>query len=570
VNKGFHGHAAGDRIAAPIWPVPDRRWTRFALGLPVNGYWHSDADWLAWGTKPIGRRPPRDLLGLRLGYRPGYQRMALRWSLTAGLTHETACALLHPLAAELNGVAAVAGVAGAYGYRAWLRHGQDATEPARNALQLQLSKLLDVTAPDASVARDGTVSVVLPPSFVLQEGSAKALTDIVQRTMGEELDVSWPNLLKSRTVTFSKIPEPPAHVRYDAIAERLAALPAGTLFLGVDARGRDVTVNLDTETPHIGLSMSTGRGKSVLFRLLIAQLLAQGADITILDVGMISLHEFRALDGVTLETDVSACWEHVTLFEQEMGERLRQLVAVDEEEWPAIMATWRRRVLFIEELNAFHAQSQAYWDQIRTSKDRATPPVLNQLTNISVMARKVLMHLAVASQRLEAKLISAAARGQMGLRILANPTAADWKLLGEGKRPRASYSRRAGRVAAVIAGEATALQVGYLERREAKEYVATHRSVLADVVPSYLATNQGTTQDVSYDIAESMTLRDYAEKHGESLTALQRAVQRASLPSLGVGAGGAKLYKPDDLRLLRANTSEYESYDNSQVIADVD
>lgn len=540
---------------------------RFPTGLPLNGRWQSDADWFRTGVQSTWQIKPRNLGGLRLGFRPGYQRAVFRWSLTAGAVYEVPAALLHPWAAGLNTGAGVAAVASAYGYRAWLKHGQDATEPARNALQEQLAKLLDTPYADAAVDRSGVVTVELPRGFVLSEGSAKALNDLVERTMGHELEVSWPNLLKSRTVTWNKIPEPPDSVRYDAIKDKLVNRAPGTYFLGVDARGRDVTVNLDTETPHLGLSMGTGRGKSVLYRLLCAQWLADGADVTIIDVGMISLHEFRTLDGVSIEYDVAAAWDRITLFETEMTERLRQLVAVDEEEWPAIVATWRRRVLLIEELNAFHAQSKAYWDTIRTSKDGATPPVLNQLTNISVMARKVLMHLAVASQRLEAKLISAAARGQMGLRIMANPSQADWRLLGEGKRPRAGYSRRPGRVVAVIAGDATALQVGHLERAEAKLHVATHRSVLADVVPSYLPTNQGTSQEPSYDNPDLLTLRDYAERAGESLDALQRAVQRAGLVSHGTGARGAKLYRPDDLRTLRAGR-ETPSYDSSVVVAD--
>lgn len=551
-----------------VW-IPERLVVRFALGHPIRGHRSTNATYWRTGSVSLHPKehPPLNLGGLRLGYRPYYQRALFRWSLTAGASYEVVGAFTHPWATGFNTAAGVAAVSSAYGFRAWQRHNQNATEPARNALQLQLAKLLDTPYADAAVTRDGTITVELPRDFILSEGSAKALNDVVERTMGRDLEVHWPNLLKGRTVTWNDIPEPPAEVRYDAIKELMAALPAGTLFLGLDTRHRPVTVNIDTETPHIGLSMGTGRGKSVLFRLLIAQLLAQGADITVLDVGQISLHEFKATEGVRIEWDVAACWDQVTLFKQEMGERLTKLREAEEEEWPAIMATWRRKVLFIEELNNFYAESKRYWDEIRTSKDPATPPVLNDLTQISVMARKVLMHLAVSSQRLEAKLISAAARGQMGLRVLANPSAADWRMLGEGKRPRASYSRRAGRVAAVFAGEATALQVGHIHKAEAREYIATHRSPLADVVPSYLATDQGTTQDVSYDTAESVTLRSFAEKHGDSLTALQRAVQRSGLVSVGTGTAGAKLYDPDALRQLRGATS---SYDPSLVVADVD
>lgn len=539
---------------------------RFAIGLPVWGEWQTDADWLAWGSKPLGRRPPRELAGLKLGYRPGYQRMTFRWVALTGGVYELVGTFTHQTEVRANTAAGVAAVAGAYGYKAWKRHHQDASEPARSALQLQLAKLLDTTYAEATASKNGDVSVVLPKDFILSEGTAKSLNDIVERTMGEEMDVTWPNLLKSRTVKWSRIPEPPEHVKYEAIKERILALPPGTLYLGADARNRDVIVDLDTETPHIGLSMGTGRGKSVLLRLLIAQLAAQGADITILDVGMISLHEFRAIPGVTVEYNVSKCWDLVTLYEQEMMERLEQLVVLDEEEWPAVIATWRRRMLVVEELNSFHAQSQAYWDQIRLSKDRAAPPVLNQLTNISVMARKVLMHMAVSSQRFEAKLISAAARGQMGLRVMANPSAADWRMLGEGPKPRAGYSRKPGRVVAVVAHEAVALQVGHLERREAKEHVNTYRSVLQDVAPSYLATDQGKDGSVSYDIAEFVTLRDYAEKYQESLDALRRSVQRVGLVSHGTGEAGAKLYRPDDLRQLRATPS----YDPTEVVSDID
>jgi hypothetical protein len=559
--SGKHVYVA-PRGRHPVWAATGR----FAFGLPVWGDWQTDADWLGAGTKSLGRRPPRELCGLRLGYRPGYQRMAFRWATTLGVSYEAVGWLTHPWSTGFNTSAGVAAVATGYGYRAWLRHKHDATAPLASVLQVQLRELLKVEYPDATVRTSGRVEVTLPERFVLSGASASTLHGLVERTVGHELDATWPDLTKSRTVSFERPPEPPEHVKYEAIKEKMLALPAGTLYLGADARDRDILVNLDTETPHIGLSMGTGRGKSVLLRLLLSQLAAQGADITILDVGMISLHEFRALPGTTVEYDVAKCWDLVTLFETEMMERLEQLVVLDEEEWPAVIATWRRRALVIEELNAFHSQSQAYWDSIRTSGQRATPPVLGQLTNISVMARKVLMHLAVSSQRFEAKLISTAARGQMGLRVMANPSAADWRMLGEGPKPRAGYSRKPGRVVAVVAHEASSVQVGYLERAEAKAHVITHRSVLQDVAPSYLATPQGKGGSVSYDTATFVTLRDYAKEYGESLDALRRSVQRVGLAARGEGEHGAKLYEPDDLRQLRATPS----YDPTDVIPDVD
>lgn len=567
------GLSSGDREASPLWPLPDNRMTRFALGLPVNGHWHSDADWLAWGTKPIGRRPPRELAGLRLGYRPGYQRMIFRWSCVAGVVTEWQTWVHEPVyVGAFHGLSLVGGAVLTFRYYRNRAVTQDVSEPTRNALQLQLTDLLDTPYADAGIASDGTVSVALPAAFVLTDRTARELNDLVGKTVRGNYECELPDLTRSRTVTWSLIPEPPAEVQYDAILEKMLALPEGQLYIGQDRRGQDVIHDLDTDAPHIAMSMPTGKGKSTQFRLVLSQLLAQGADMTLVDVKRISLHEFRTSEGITIVKDVQACWDAMSLFLAEVEERYAQLEAVDIDDWGPIMASWNRRVLVMEELNAFFEKSRLYWDSIRTSSDRAKPPIYGVFAQILMMARAAKMHVLVASQRFEAATIGGAAnRTQFGLRLLGNPSAADWKMLGEGKKPAGAMSSQAGRVAAVLNGHATVVQLGNMTAHQARTHATTYRSPLSVVAPSYLPSNQGKQGGASYDEAanrtQGVTLREYALLNDDSLDALRAAVQRAGLAHIGTGQHNAKVYRPVDLERLRSGTS---SYDPSVVVQDTD
>lgn len=556
-----------------VW-MPKHLATRVALGHPLRGHRSTNATYWRWGDGVLHGKElePTDVAGLRWAYRPYVQRAVVRWVVTAGGTSEAVSALADPWAAGATTAAGLAAVAGAYGYRAWRRDHDSAETLTLTALQTQLRGLLRVEFPQAAVSSGNRVSVTLPARFVVTDASAKALNELVCRTIGAELDCDFPDLRTSRTVTWSPVPEPPESVRYAAIVEKMLALPNGKLYIGQGKRGEDLVHDLDTDAPHIAMSMPTGKGKSTQFRLLLSQLLAEGDDVTLVDVKRISLHEFRASEGIEIVRDVQACWDAIELFLTEVDHRYAELEKVDVEAWPALMGQWRRKVLVIEELNAFFEKSRLRWDEIRTSKDRALPPIFGVFGQVLMMARAVRMHVLVASQRFEAKTIGGGAnRGQFGLRLLGNPSAADWKMLGEGARPRGAFSRKAGRVVVVLAGDSTVAQLGYLTPEEARHHVTTYRDVAAVVAPGYTAPDLGTARVPSYDKAtnqtEGVTLSDYAQQTGDGLAALRAAVQRGGLASVGVGAHGAKLYRPADLRNLRAATP---SYDDSEVIADVD
>lgn len=59
---------------------------------------------------------------------------------------------------------------------------------------------------------------------------------------------------------------------------------ASAVFLGVDALGQPITVDLDSESPHILISAPTGRGKSGIARSVAVQRLRRGDIVVVLDV----------------------------------------------------------------------------------------------------------------------------------------------------------------------------------------------------------------------------------------------------------------------------------------------
>ncbi len=75
----------------------------------------------------------------------------------------------------------------------------------------------------------------------------------------------------------------PAMLDLESAREMMAQVPESTIFLGVDGSGQPITVDLDSESPHILVNASTGGGKSVTARSVAAQVAAQGGLVVILD-----------------------------------------------------------------------------------------------------------------------------------------------------------------------------------------------------------------------------------------------------------------------------------------------
>ncbi len=584
-------------------------WPRYLLGYPVTGKWKTDATWTQRGRMPTGRRDPVIPGPFGPAYLPGYQRFALRhaahllagqlaldavddhvtipsdvlryvpdgferWTadVVTGLTTGAFGLDASDGALTVVGLASVAGLTGVALRRAGIatdvelrRVALDAfgrvvnLEPlhpdVRRTERAVRQNIADAVKLDRAPVRahlDGrkvsSVSVTLPPTFRLTEATGKALSDAVRRVVGLDWETSFPDLTTSRDVEFTRPPEIKTIVPYADVRDFMLSQPAGSLVLGIDASGELLVHSLDSDEPHIALSMGTGRGKSTFYLSVIAQLLEQGADVDIADVKQISLEELRDVDGVTIHREIHAIWDALKSFRMELGERMEVVKQLPLDEWDSYLNSLRRRVFVFEEMNAFRSLSQTYWDRVRQPGQRATPEIYGVLSEILMMGRALRMHVFVAGQRLSAKAIGDGDnREQFGLRLLSNPSRQTWNLLADGTMPARSKVR--GRAVAVRAGENTIFQGVYMKLPDVLAHVTVRRDPSTYVLPSYVSITRENTEDMGHGTRVLVTLGEYARESGQSVDALRKASQRPGFPaSVATGERGARLYDREDLR----------------------
>lgn len=329
----------------------------------------------------------------------------------------------------------------------------------------QMHKLLSVPV-DYAENPDSRIVLQLPPTFGGDAKLQQAITRVVQHKLGVELDGHW-SYVGSPYVEFALRPQPPQRVTLADIRERIAAAQDGEAVIGLGSRGETVSVYLDTETPHIGLSIGTGGGKSTILRGMVAQYRQQGAEIVIADVGVISLKEFEGVPGITIVTDVADIWQTLDRLQAEMERRYA--------EWQRNPAAEFDRLIFVlEEGNDFYLQSIAHWNEIREKKDPAVPPVFMKLAQLMVKARKVKIHVLAVYQNMDARTVgggSAVAgpliRAQFGMKILARFSPQTWQFL-VGTNPRPKSSRHIGRAIVMVGDEMRITQMAYWEPDEAR------------------------------------------------------------------------------------------------------
>ena len=70
----------------------------------------------------------------------------------------------------------------------------------------------------------------------------------------------------------------------NSLEHYLQGVEFGRLLLGVGSHNRGVSVNLDSDTPHIMLSVPSGGGKSVAVALLACQVLHNGGQVALIDL----------------------------------------------------------------------------------------------------------------------------------------------------------------------------------------------------------------------------------------------------------------------------------------------
>lgn len=272
----------------------------------------------------------------------------------------------------------------------------------------------------------------------------------------------------------------------DAIRRALLAADPDTLVLGIGEDGQIVTINLKQDSPHMALSVDTGKGKSVLVRCLTSQVLMRGGIVALLDNKLVSHPSLRALPNVAYADDIDKIHDFLEWLDGELTRRAEFIRAHTDFEGNLTGSPGPRLVVFLEEQNLLMNRLRSYW-AMRLAGDKALPqdmrenlpavsPAIRGFENASYVGRELKVHLVFIAQRFTAEAAGggskgAAVRMNAGVRILAGYDDDTWKMLvGKGTAMPAP-SKHEGRMQLFVkGGDLTEVQMVFVTHKQTRQF----------------------------------------------------------------------------------------------------
>jgi hypothetical protein len=376
------------------------------------------------------------------------------------ITHRTATEWL--LALTLGPAAGIAAVRGLRAIVRW-EHNRTKVRPLHWALVPRLglpqsAKPADyLTVPvDYATDLDTEVVIGVGPDFT---GEARELEDIT-RTVSVKLGIPNPQVTprlggREPCLIYRHAIPPPEGVSLAAIRPRIDAVKPSVAVLGLAAKNEFVELDLDDETPHGGVSMSTGLGKSEIAKNVAANVLFHGGIVMILDYKLVSHMWADGLPNVCYartpaEIHEALLWlgwdecdaDGNVLRPSELTRRKEVILAATRNREHANLT---RLLIIAEERNATTRILKRHWRRIG---GKGVSPALEALDETGETGRQICVNVLHIAQRLSAKASgsdgSRDAMENIGAIITKDPTEQTWKLLAGGhtQPPRSGHPGR--------------------------------------------------------------------------------------------------------------------------------
>ena len=471
--------AGRNRDVRVVIPVRYFVW-RFFTGQPLDGHRRTTGTFLYRGNRPLSGI----VKASNWSYRPGYQRLLIRLAWVSGIMGTPVGLVVWPFATKvvISGLV-LSGIAyGGYRVVNWAIHFQHYrrwVKPLHLALCGQVGirrdmnplKWIDIPL-DFQRNPEMEIRLDFPAEFNGSDGqSVKALTGTVQAKLAlPDAEVYLRLASDTPHAIVKRAPAPPDKVMYSdpKVAEHVQGVKENEVFLGYGPRGKPVTVELDTESPHTLVSARTRMGKSSMTRFLMAQRLGKGDEVVICDIKRVSHKWARGLPRVKYARDIADIHEALCDLSELSTERYR-LIDIADANNETVDVGPRIHVL-LEELNATIHQLEKYWRKIRTNNDPKASPAVEAIGDLVFMGAAAKIHVYVVAQLATARTIGGPeARENFATRILAGYTQNAWRMLVPEIWPMPKSAKTAGRVQVAIAGVAIETQIGYITDEEAHQ-----------------------------------------------------------------------------------------------------
>ena len=550
---------------------------RHLTGHTWTGTHLTDAGWF----RPATDKPAKTNTGhtRRFWYRPRAHRMARR-----DARYGAAVLLLlmwkdYPFWEACLITAAI--FAGACAWAAWLirRWWRERDHYRKYVKPLHLVASRQVGIPAAAdprswltIAPDRSLTELeFPQGYNPSPDDRKRLVETVGAKLGlEDPEPDWMLAGPRPRLALRPSVSSPASVPLAAVRAEFDRVKPDELVWGLGKHGALITTSLAMDSPHVGLSIGSGGGKSRAARNLLGQMLYRGSLGIILDVKQLSQHwtSFgEQLPNVYVARELREIHNVLLWLAVELARRNREGLKHADIEGNVPPGVLGPRVIIVgEELNATVKYLRGYWREIRTKDDPARSPALNALDALSFMGRQVSMNIVFIGQRL-----SVAGTGgdgdskeNIGTIALGRYSPSNWRM-NASDFPMPPKSMIPGRFQ-IVTDRVQEVQGVDINGREARELAlagdvaafppgSPGARVIAGRAEGILEAHQGfvpiTPGGTPAPVTGLVTLREAVERRivDRTLGALHIARYRGQLPRHIKEEGGAFMYDPESLRL---------------------
>jgi hypothetical protein len=335
------------------------------------------------------------------------------------------------------------------------RHRREVITPITAAtINLLRNRAVSVSIPKdivgTSVPRPDAGTIRLPVDWTGADGDRDNLQEMLTDRLKCPVSLSFDMSGRTPTVSLSVPKQPPKVIPWDIAVQHWDSVSP---YLGDSAAGH-VQWDRQEDSPHIGILGGTGSGKSELMAWIVAQIMHGGAGVVVLDPKATSHRWLMNRPGVLYCNERAMLHDTIIWLDDELTRRSRANRAAPQD------LVFDQILILLEERNSLQDLLRDHWYDIKEPGERAKSPALVALDRLNSMGRSLGVTVLLAGQESASQHIGS--RSNYGSFAMAGRLAANhYKNVGVPRKP--AMTAGPGRMAYVVAGQATVFQAAYVD-----------------------------------------------------------------------------------------------------------